>query len=40
MAMAFQSYDCANCGESFKAYEDANATDGPYCSPVCESEGD
>jgi len=38
--MSFESYDCANCGESFGAYPDANATDGPYCSPACESEGE
>lgn len=35
----FESYECVNCGTEFHAYPDANATDGPYCSPRCESEG-
>ncbi|MFB6206968.1 MAG: hypothetical protein ABEJ05_10640 [Haloglomus sp.] len=38
--MAFESYECTACGESFKAYPDANAADGPYCSPACESDGE
>lgn len=37
--MAFDRFDCATCGSEFKASEDANAADGPYCSPVCESDG-
>ncbi len=36
----FQTYDCTNCGTAFVAYPDANATDGPYCSPACESAGE
>lgn len=36
----FESFDCATCDETFKAYPDANAADGPYCSPVCESAGE
>jgi len=36
----FESYDCSNCDESFGAYPDANATDGPYCSPSCAVEGE
>lgn len=35
----FEIYECAQCGDGFVAYRDAHATDGPYCSPVCESEG-
>lgn len=36
--MAFESYDCTTCGESFKAYPESNAANGPYCSPSCETE--
>lgn len=32
-------YTCATCGDEFRALPDANATEGPYCSPACESEG-
>ncbi|SDR05888.1 hypothetical protein [Halopelagius longus] len=35
---AYEEYECATCAEAFSAYPDANATAGPYCSPVCESE--
>jgi hypothetical protein len=35
----FEEYDCAVCSDTFRAYPGANATDGPYCSPACESEG-
>lgn len=36
---SFDSYTCDSCGDEFKAVADANATDGPYCSPSCESDG-
>jgi hypothetical protein len=38
--MPFERYDCAVCGESFGAYPESNATDGPYCSPACEETGE
>lgn len=34
--MPLESYDCTVCGDSFEAYPEANAVDGPYCSPACE----
>jgi DNA-directed RNA polymerase subunit RPC12/RpoP len=37
--MTMDSFECATCGDQFKAYEDATAAEGPYCSPACESEG-
>lgn len=36
---SFEGYTCANCGDGFRALPDANATEGPYCSPKCESDG-
>jgi len=38
--MAIDTFECATCGDLFSAYEDANAAEGPYCSPDCESEGE
>ncbi len=35
--MPFETYDCTNCGESFKAYEDSNAAQNGYCSPKCQT---
>jgi hypothetical protein len=32
-----ESYDCTACDTTFRAYPDANATEGPYCSPTCGS---
>ncbi|WP_435116063.1 hypothetical protein [Halolamina sp. C58] len=32
----FDTYDCVACSTTFRAYPDANATAGPYCSPACE----
>lgn len=37
--MAFETYECRNCGDEFEASEDANAADNQYCSPDCEIEG-
>jgi predicted nucleic acid-binding Zn ribbon protein len=37
--MPFDSYECRQCGEPFKAFEDANAAQIEYCSPRCEVEG-
>jgi|GEM_PF-964177 len=37
--MSFESYECANCGDSFTAYEDAQAAQNGYCSPRCETDG-
>jgi hypothetical protein len=37
---AYERYDCAVCDDTFRAYPEANATHGPYCSPACESEGE
>ena len=36
---AFDTYDCDHCGEAFKALDGANAAEGGYCSPACESAG-
>lgn len=36
----FESYDCASCGESFRALAGSNAAENEYCSPKCEVEGD
>ncbi len=33
----FDTFDCANCGESFKAYPDSNAAEKEACSPACET---
>ncbi|WP_255246054.1 hypothetical protein [Halolamina sp. CBA1230] len=35
---SFETYDCVACDTTFRAYPDANATEGPYCSPACESD--
>lgn len=37
--MAFETYECRQCGDEFKAFEDANAAQNQYCSPRCEVEG-
>ncbi|MFD1588650.1 hypothetical protein ACFR9U_16855 [Halorientalis brevis] len=36
---AFASYDCANCGKTFRAHTAGNAAANAYCSPQCESDG-
>lgn len=36
--MAFERYDCTVCDDTFAAYPDANATNGPHCSPNCETD--
>jgi len=33
----FESFECRNCGESFKALPDANAGTKRLCSPTCET---
>jgi DNA-directed RNA polymerase subunit RPC12/RpoP len=38
--MAFDTYECRQCGETFTAFEDANAAQNQYCSPRCEVDGD
>lgn len=35
--MAFETYECQECGDEFKAYEDANAAETKYCSPDCQT---
>lgn len=35
----FETYQCANCGESFTAHPSANAAGNSYCSPACETQG-
>jgi endogenous inhibitor of DNA gyrase (YacG/DUF329 family) len=35
---AFETYDCANCGEEFKAHESARAATTGFCSPRCHTE--
>jgi len=37
--MPFETYECANCGESFAASEDSNAAETSYCSPSCQTSG-
>lgn len=37
--MSFETYVCEQCGDSFIAFEDAQATQTAYCSPRCESSG-
>lgn len=36
--MSFETYDCEHCGDSFKAYDDAQAARNGYCSPRCETQ--
>lgn len=31
------TFECANCGESFEAYPDANAAEKEACSPACKT---
>ena len=35
----FDSYECTECGESFRAVEGARAAENGYCSPLCETRG-
>jgi formylmethanofuran dehydrogenase subunit E len=35
---AFETYDCENCGEEFKAHPSANAAADRLCSPKCATE--
>jgi len=35
----FETYDCAECSESFAAHPSALAAGNEYCSPRCESAG-
>lgn len=35
----FDSFECQECGETFKALGAANAAEGGYCSPACETDG-
>lgn len=37
--MSFETFECANCGDQFTAYEDSNAASNEYCSPRCEVDG-
>jgi endogenous inhibitor of DNA gyrase (YacG/DUF329 family) len=34
----FETVDCTNCGEEFKAHPSANAAQNGYCSPKCQNE--
>lgn len=34
---AFETIECANCGDEFKAHPDANAAQREACSPSCET---
>ena len=34
----FVSVTCAECGDEFKAYPDANAAQKEFCSPACSLE--
>lgn len=36
----FETFECTSCGETFKAYPDANAAENNYCSPSCEIDGE
>lgn len=36
---ALNTYDCVECGESFRAVEGSNAAENGYCSPACETAG-
>jgi len=36
----FETYECANCGEAFKAHPSANAATRALCSPRCDREYD
>ena len=36
---AFDTFECAECGERFEALPDANAARTGYCSPACETSG-
>jgi predicted nucleic acid-binding Zn ribbon protein len=31
------TYECSECGESFKAVDGARAAENGYCSPACET---
>jgi len=33
----FDTFECSSCGESFKAYPDANVAQTEACSPACET---
>lgn len=33
----FDTFECANCSESFVAYAESNAADAEACSPACHS---
>lgn len=33
----FESFECRNCSESFKALPEANAATKRLCSPACET---
>ena len=35
----FETYECANCGESFTAQSGANAAQNGCTSPACETAG-
>jgi DNA-directed RNA polymerase subunit RPC12/RpoP len=36
---SLDTYECAECGDEFKALSDANAAREGYCSPACETSG-
>lgn len=35
----FETIECANCGDEFRALPGANAAENGYCSPDCEVSG-
>jgi hypothetical protein len=35
----FETFECANCGDDFKALPSAQAAETGYCSPACETAG-
>ena len=37
---AFETFECADCGDEFKALPSANAAENGYCSPACEVAGE
>ena len=36
----FDTFECANCGESYRVNTSARAADTGYCSPACHTEGE
>ena len=36
----FETYECANCSDSFTAHPSAKAAQTNYCSPACHTENE